>query len=45
MKTFYVIQISVPVSGGLHLYSHSTLLCHQTSNPHCIRPCAEMLHL
>lgn len=41
MKTFYPIQISASVSGVLHLCSHSTLLCHQISNPHCIRPCAE----
>lgn len=27
------------------LCSHSTLLCHQTSNPHCIRSCAETSYL
>lgn len=45
MKIFYPVQISVCVSGVLHLRSHSTLLCHQTSNPPCIRPCAETFYL
>lgn len=44
-KKFCSIQISVSVSGGLCLCSHTTLLCHQTSNPHCIRSCAETSYL